>query len=186
MIDDPVHLTVQIVCKYMDLAIEFDQPFVVTKYNLQQLLGGEQANPEFGPRFLASGTMADLADIFHKLDQYLARQVREPGHRTVCGRELMVSVQMGSGGTAIIREKISNFQISNISIPHHKTFLIYPKHQTWPVPISGWVGGNHELDPLFRYIHCKLCDFIHRLNKKWWRTEKAFFTQKFIFFTSIA
>ena len=60
--------------KYMDLAVEFDMPFVIVKYNLQQLLGGEQANPDYGPKFLASGTVKDLAEIFGKLDDYNKRQ----------------------------------------------------------------------------------------------------------------
>ena len=31
-----------IVDKYLDYAIQYDQPFVVTKYNIQQHLGGDQ------------------------------------------------------------------------------------------------------------------------------------------------
>ena len=34
----------KIVDKYLDYAIQFDQPFVVTKYNIQQHLGGDQVS----------------------------------------------------------------------------------------------------------------------------------------------
>ena len=33
-----------IVDKYVDYAIQYDQPFVVTKYNIQQHLGGDQVS----------------------------------------------------------------------------------------------------------------------------------------------
>ena len=33
-----------IVDKYLDYAIQYDQPFVVTKYNIQQHLGGDQVS----------------------------------------------------------------------------------------------------------------------------------------------
>lgn len=31
-----------IIDKYLDYAIQFDQPFILTKYNIQQLMGGDQ------------------------------------------------------------------------------------------------------------------------------------------------
>ena len=65
----------QVVNAYLDLAIEYDQPFVLTKYNVQQILGGEQ-DTEWGRRFLGCSTMEDVAEVFGKRDQWKQRQVR--------------------------------------------------------------------------------------------------------------
>ena len=49
-----------VIDKYLDYAIQFDQPFVITKYNVQQHLGGDQVrtdgvnimNPKYLPYYL--------------------------------------------------------------------------------------------------------------------------------------
>ena len=65
----------KIIDQYMDYAIQFDQPFVLSKYNVQQHLGGLQ-DSELGRKFLAAGTMKDLSTIFGKEDKFVKRQVR--------------------------------------------------------------------------------------------------------------
>ncbi len=60
--------------KYLDLAIEFDYTFVIVKYNIQQILGGEQ-DSEIGRKFLAAATMKDLVEIFGKGPVWEKRQV---------------------------------------------------------------------------------------------------------------
>ena len=49
--------------KYMELAIEFDYPFNIAKYCVQQLLGSMQ-DSELGRTFLNSATMEDLCMVF--------------------------------------------------------------------------------------------------------------------------
>ena len=34
----------KIVDKYLDYAIQYDQPFIMSKYNIQQHLGGDQVS----------------------------------------------------------------------------------------------------------------------------------------------
>ncbi len=69
----------EIVDMYVDLAVEFDQPFVTTKYCIAQLLGGEQES-EIGKRFLAASTMRDLCQVFGREDAYDARQAHLRRH----------------------------------------------------------------------------------------------------------
>lgn len=63
-----------IVDKYLDYAIQYDQPFVVTKYNIQQHLGGDQTETEKGRKFLYSSTMQELCTVFDKKEQFDKRQ----------------------------------------------------------------------------------------------------------------
>jgi len=63
-----------IVDKYLDYAIQYDQPFVVTKYNIQQHLGGDQTETELGRKFLYSSTMQELCTVLGKKDQFCKRQ----------------------------------------------------------------------------------------------------------------
>ena len=59
--------------KYLELAIEFDYPFNIAKYCVQQLLGSLQ-DSELGRNFLNSATMEDLCSVFGAADKYRARQ----------------------------------------------------------------------------------------------------------------
>ena len=61
--------------KYLGYAIEYDYPFNIAKYCVQQLLGSLQTSkPELGRRFLDSATMGDLCAVFGLGDKYLERQ----------------------------------------------------------------------------------------------------------------
>jgi hypothetical protein len=61
----------KVVQKYLDLAIEYDYTFVITKYTVQQFLGAEQRETDF----LISGTMRELCAIFGREEVYIKRQV---------------------------------------------------------------------------------------------------------------
>jgi len=63
-----------IIDKYLDYAIQYDQPFTVTKYNIQQLMGGDQTETEKGRKFLYSSTMPELCEVFDKKEQFNKRQ----------------------------------------------------------------------------------------------------------------
>ena len=51
--------------KYMNHAINFDYPFNIAKYCVQQLLGSLQ-DSELGRSFLNTATMEDLSNVFGK------------------------------------------------------------------------------------------------------------------------
>ena len=59
--------------KYMGYAIQYDYPFNIAKYCVQQLLGSLQTS-ELGRKFLDSATMEDLCDVFGLADKYRQRQ----------------------------------------------------------------------------------------------------------------
>ena len=59
--------------KYLELAIQYDYPFNIAKYCVQQLLGSLQTS-ELGRNFLDSATMEDLCTVFGMADKYRARQ----------------------------------------------------------------------------------------------------------------
>lgn len=63
-----------VVDKYLDYVIHYDQPFVATKYNIQQHIGGDQTETEKGRKFLYSSTMAELCEVLGKKDQFCKRQ----------------------------------------------------------------------------------------------------------------
>ncbi len=64
-----------VIDKYLDYAIHFDQPHIVCKYNIQQILGGDQDKTAKGKAFLAAATMQEMCKVFGKEDQFLKRQV---------------------------------------------------------------------------------------------------------------
>ena len=49
--------------KYLDYAIQYDYPFNIVKYCVQQLLGSMQ-DSDLGRNFLNSATMQDLCNVF--------------------------------------------------------------------------------------------------------------------------
>ena len=59
--------------KYFGYAIEFDYPFNIVKYCVQQLLGSLQES-ELGRNFLNCATMGDLCEVFGLGLQYKAKQ----------------------------------------------------------------------------------------------------------------
>ena len=63
----------EVVEKYVDLAVHFDYPFVTVKYCLQQLMGGQQ-DSDLGRRFLACSTMRDLCAVFGRERNWEKRQ----------------------------------------------------------------------------------------------------------------
>ncbi|CAB4055174.1 DUS2 [Lepeophtheirus salmonis] len=63
----------KIIDDYLDTAIHFDYPFNIVKYNVQQILGSDQ-DTEKGRKFLSTGTLLDLCNIFDKGDTFSKRQ----------------------------------------------------------------------------------------------------------------
>ena len=59
--------------KYLGFAIQYDYPFNIAKYCVQQLLGSLQTS-ELGRNFLDSATMQDLCTVFELRDKYRERQ----------------------------------------------------------------------------------------------------------------
>jgi len=69
--------TMDMANRYVSLAIECDQPFVLAKYCLQQLLGGEQAETgALGGAFLASATLEDICSAFGRREDFQRRQAQ--------------------------------------------------------------------------------------------------------------
>jgi len=62
-----------VIQKYFSYAIEYDYPFNIVKYCVQQLLGSLQES-ELGRRFLNCATMGDLCDVFGLGLDYKHRQ----------------------------------------------------------------------------------------------------------------
>lgn len=63
----------KVISKYLDYAIDYDYTFVVVKYNIQQIMGGEQDTP-LGKSFLSCSTMKELCAILGKEEVYLNKQ----------------------------------------------------------------------------------------------------------------
>jgi len=62
-----------VIQKYFDYAIEFDYPFNIVKYCVQQLLGSMQES-DLGRKFLNCATMGDLCDVFGHSQKYKEKQ----------------------------------------------------------------------------------------------------------------
>jgi len=59
--------------KYFAYAIEYDYPFNIVKYCVQQLLGSMQES-ELGRKFLNSATLSDLCEVFNLGEEYRKRK----------------------------------------------------------------------------------------------------------------
>merc|ERR1719431_232190 len=63
----------QVIEKYFGYAIEYDYPFNIVKYCVQQLLGSLQES-ELGRKFLNCATMGDLCEVFGMEQKYKEKQ----------------------------------------------------------------------------------------------------------------
>merc|ERR1719228_1112818 len=68
----PPDSVMTVIEKYFKYAIEYDYPFNIVKYCLQQLLGSLQ-DSELGRNFLNSATMLDLCAVFGLAEKYKTR-----------------------------------------------------------------------------------------------------------------
>lgn len=62
-----------VIKKYFGYAIEFDYPFNIVKYCVQQLMGSMQ-DSDLGRRFLTCATMGDLCEVFGLGKEYKEKQ----------------------------------------------------------------------------------------------------------------
>jgi len=62
-----------VIHQYLDLAIQYDYPFLIVKYCVQQMMGSMQ-DSAMGRLFLESATMADLCRVFNLEEKYRDRQ----------------------------------------------------------------------------------------------------------------
>lgn len=62
-----------VIRKYFEYSIQYDYPFNIVKYCVQQLLGSMQES-ELGRNFLNCATMGDLCDVFGVAEQYREKQ----------------------------------------------------------------------------------------------------------------
>jgi len=62
-----------VISRYLEISIEYDYPFIMVKYCIQQMLGSMQ-DSELGRNFLESSTMADLCAVFGAEGKYRQRQ----------------------------------------------------------------------------------------------------------------
>lgn len=63
----------EIVGQYLDYAIKYDQPYIVSKYSIQQILGGDQETV-IGKQFLSASTMHEMCLVFGKGEAFKKKQ----------------------------------------------------------------------------------------------------------------
>lgn len=104
-----------VVHKYLKYAIEYDCPFTIVKYNVQNLLGSHQES-SLGKQFLSSSTMDDLCKVFNMDKEYEERKefIRAESNRLgfdeLLGSSMSLSPKVARRDTSI-----------KTSIPHTRT-----------------------------------------------------------------
>lgn len=103
-----------VIKKYLDYALEYDYPFTIVKYNVQNILGSHQES-ELGKRFLASSTMHDLCKVFSMEKIY---DIRKEHIRTMSNK---IGFDKMLGSSLSLSPKVARRDTSiKATIPHKR------------------------------------------------------------------
>ena len=100
--------------KYLELSIQFDYPFNIAKYCVQQLLGSLQ-DSELGQNFLNSSSMEDLCTVFGFTMKYRARQ-RELAVEARSDEKFVEKMDR-TGRPETRKRKIDNLEVTEMFCP---------------------------------------------------------------------
>uniref|UniRef100_A0A0K2VDE6 DUS-like FMN-binding domain-containing protein n=1 Tax=Lepeophtheirus salmonis TaxID=72036 RepID=A0A0K2VDE6_LEPSM len=146
----------KIIDDYLDTAIHFDYPFNIVKYNVQQILGSDQ-DTEKGRKFLSTGTLLDLCNIFDKGDTFSKRQ----------GELSKLKLKHPLGAREAVRTGVLS---DDVSPKRRKLSSCFPNNLLLPE----W-DSNEELTVMFapyvRTHYPKPCDIPKAKLLSWFRLK---------------